>query len=86
MTQAETNKITDEVKMDKINAVLISCLNWEQLMLTYEWICKIIKNQSIKDELFTTCIRLNNQKGFGKHTPHTSLSKKIFNHRKNVIQ
>jgi len=66
-----TNKVDDNIKMDKIQAVLISCLSWEQLMMSYRWACKIINNKSIQDELFTTCIRLNNHKGF-KDTPKRS--------------
>jgi hypothetical protein len=59
-----TNKVDDNVKMDKIQAVLISCLSWEQLMISYSWACKIINNKNIQDELFATCITLNNHKGF----------------------
>lgn len=67
-----TNKVDDNTKMDKIQAVLISCLNWEQLMMTYRWACKIINNKSILDELFTTCIRLNNHKGFKDCPPKSN--------------
>ena len=61
---ANLSNIKDEIKKDKIIAVLTSCTSWKQLMLAHTWVCKIVKNKGLTDEYFTTCVRLNNLKRF----------------------
>jgi hypothetical protein len=52
----------NEQHIDKIDAVIISCKSWDQLMIAYRWVCKVCPSYS--DRVFSNCIMLNNKRGY----------------------